>query len=90
MTEVDFGARKESKTEKTATQSIDDMEGGFLDRLYAESKKDKTFNHLMEIIESEENTACIQNDKEEYGSDTSGGIKATIADLERGLTETIQ
>lgn len=57
---------RKSKQRKIRNSEYYDMEGTF-DRLYAESKKDKTFNHLMEIIENEENIkACIQNDKEEY------------------------
>lgn len=55
---------------------------GTLDRLYAESKKDKTFNHLMEIIESEENIKlAYRTIKKNTGSDTSGVDKRTIADL---------
>ena len=45
---------RKSKQRKIRNSEYYDMEGT-LDRLYAESKKDKTFNHLMEIIESEEN-----------------------------------
>ena len=45
---------RKSKQRKIRNSEYYDMEGTF-DRLYAESKKDKTFNHLMEIIESEEN-----------------------------------
>ena len=57
------------------------MEGTF-DRLYAESKKDKAFNHLMEIIESEENIKlAYRTIKKNIGSDTSGVDKRTIADL---------
>ena len=45
---------RKSKQRKIRNSEYYDMEGTF-DRLYAESKKDKTFNHLMEIIGSEEN-----------------------------------
>ena len=45
---------RKSKQRKIRNSEYYDMEGTF-DRLYAESKKDKTFDHLMEIIESEEN-----------------------------------
>lgn len=49
------------------------MEGTF-DRLYAESKNDKIFNHLMEIIESEENIKlAYRTIKKNTGSDTGSG-----------------
>ncbi len=57
------------------------MEDTF-DRLYAESKKDKTFNHLMEIIESEENIKlAYRTIKKNTGSNTAGVDKRTIDDL---------
>ena len=72
---------RKSKQRKIRNSEYYDMEGTF-DRLYAESKKDKTFNHLMEIIESEENIKlAYRTIKKNTGSDTSGVDKRTIADL---------
>ena len=72
---------RKSKQRKIRNSEYYDMEGT-LDRLYAESKKDKTFNHLMEIIESEENIKlAYRTIKKNTGSDTSGVDKRTIADL---------
>ena len=51
---------RKSKQRKIRNSEYYDMEGTF-DRLYAESKKDKAFNHLMEIIESEENIKLAFN-----------------------------
>ena len=45
---------KKSKQRKIRNSEYYDMQDTF-DRLYAESKKGRIFNHLMEIIESEEN-----------------------------------
>lgn len=72
---------RKSKQRKIRNSEYYDMEGTF-DRLYAESKKDKTFNHLMEIIESKENIKlAYRTIKKNTGSDTSGVDKRTIADL---------
>ena len=72
---------RKSKQRKIRNSEYYDMEGTF-DRLYAESKKDKTFNHLMEIIGSEENIKlAYRTIKKNTGSDTSGVDKRTIADL---------
>ena len=72
---------RKSKQRKIRNSEYYDMEGTF-DRLYAESKKDKTFNHLMEIIENEENIRlAYRTIKKNTGSDTSGVDKRTIADL---------
>ena len=52
------------------------------DGLYANSVKGKVFNHLMEIIESEENIKlAYRTVKKNTGSDTAGVDKRTIADL---------
>ena len=52
------------------------------DGLYADSVKGKVFNHLMEIIESEENIKpAYRTVKKNTGSDTAGVDKRTIADL---------
>ena len=72
---------RKSKQRKIRNSEYYDMEGTF-DRLYAESKKDETLNHLMEIIESEENIKlAYRTIKKNTGSDTSGVDKRTIADL---------
>ena len=72
---------RKSKQRKIRNSEYYDMEGTF-DRLYAESKNDKIFNHLMEIIESEENIKlAYRTIKKNTGSDTSGVDKRTIADL---------
>ena len=52
------------------------------DDLYADSVKGKTFNHLMEIIESEENIKlAYRTTKKNTGSNTAGVDKRTITDL---------
>jgi group II intron reverse transcriptase maturase len=52
------------------------------DGLYADSKNGKTFSHLMEIIESEENIKlAYRTIKRNSGSDTAGVDKRTIKDL---------
>ena len=53
-----YMAQKAKKKSKLRHAEYYDMQKTF-DSLYAESKKDKTFNHLMEIIESEENIKQI-------------------------------
>lgn len=45
---------KKSKQRKIRNSEYYDMQDTF-DGLYAESKKGRIFNHLMEIIESEDN-----------------------------------
>ena len=52
------------------------------DDLYADSVKGKTFNHLMEIIEGEENIKLAHRTmKKNTGSNTAGVDKRTITDL---------
>ena len=52
------------------------------DGLYAKSKDGKIFNHLMEIIESEENIKlAYRTVKKNSGSNTAGVDKRTIKDL---------
>lgn len=73
---------RKSKQRKIRNSEYYDMEGTF-DRLYAESKKDKTFNHLMEIIESEENIKlAYRTIKRNTGSDTSGVDKMLSVKLD--------
>lgn len=55
-----------------------------LDGLYADSTKGKVFNHLMDIIESEENIKmAYRTIKGNTGSGTAGVDKRTIQDLAR-------
>ena len=52
------------------------------DGLYADSKKDKIFNHLMEIIESEENIKlAYRTIKTNTGSDTAVWTKGQLTTL---------
>ena len=77
-------ARQETKVENKRKSDNSEYydHGRYFDQLYAESKKDKTFNHLMEIIENEENIKlAYRTIKKNTGSDTSGVDKRTIADL---------
>ena len=50
---------QKSKQRKIRNSEYYDMVSTF-DGLYANSKKGKIFNHLMEVIESEENKKAIQ------------------------------
>ena len=72
---------KKPKQRKLRNAEYYDMESIF-DGLYADSKKGKTFSHLMEIIESEENIKlAYRTIKKNSGSDTAGVDKRTIKDL---------
>ena len=72
---------RKSKQRKIRNSEYYDMESTF-DRLYAESKNGKTFNHLMEIIESEENIKlAYRTIKKNTGSNTAGVDKRTIKSL---------
>ena len=72
---------QKSKQRKIRNSEYYDMISTF-DGLYADSKKDKIFNHLMEIIESEENIKlAYRTIKTNTGSDTAGVDKRTINDL---------
>lgn len=72
---------RKRKQRKVRNSEYYDMERTF-DSLYAESKRNKTFNHLMEIIESEENIKlAYRTIKKNSGSSTAGVDKRTIADL---------
>ncbi len=64
-----------------------------LDKLYADSKSNKIFTNLMEIIRSEENIKlAYRNIKKNAGSNTCGVDELTIKDIkmltEREYTET--
>ena len=70
-----------SKQKKIRYSEYYDLEETF-DRLYAESKAGKMFNHLMEIIESEENIKlAYRTIKGNTGSHTAGADRRTINDL---------
>ena len=69
---------QKSKQRKIRNSEYYDMISTF-DGLYADSKKDKIFNHLMEIIESEENIKlAYRTIKTNTGSDTAGVDKTVI------------
>ena len=70
-----------TKQRKIRYSEYYDMES-VLDRLYAYSKAGKMFNHLMEIIESEENIKlAYRTIKGNSGSHTAGVDHRTINDL---------
>ena len=72
---------KKPKQRKIRNSEYYEMQEIF-DGLYADSVKGKVFNHLMEIIESEENIKlAYRTVKKNTGSDTAGVDKRTIADL---------
>ena len=73
--------RREKKQGKIRNSEYYGMESIF-DTLYAESKNGKTFNHLMAIIESEENIKlAYRTIKRNHGSKTPGVDKKTIRNL---------
>ena len=72
---------RKPKQRKIRNSEYYGLEGTF-DGLYADSRKGGVFNHLMEIIESEENIKlAYRTVKKNTGSDTAGVDKRTIADL---------
>lgn len=69
------------KQRKIRNSEYYDMETTF-DKLYANSLNGKVFNHLMDIIVSEENIKlAYRTIKKNSGSKTAGVDKRTIADL---------
>lgn len=73
--------RREKKQGKIRNSEYYGMESIF-DTLYAESRNGKTFNHLMAIIESEENIKlAYRTIKRNHGSKTPGVDKKTIRNL---------
>lgn len=55
-----------------------------LDKLYADSKKNKVFTKLIQIIKNEENIKlAYRNIKSSVGSKTSGVDKINISDIEK-------
>ena len=72
---------EKSKQRKIRNSEYYDMQKTF-DKLYADSKKGKVFNHLMETIESEENIKLAYiTIKKNTGSNTAGVDKRTIKSL---------
>ena len=72
---------RKRKQRKIRNSEYYDMEKIF-DDLYAQGKTDKVFNHLMEIIESEENIKlAYRNIKRNSGSSTAGVDHRTIDNL---------
>ena len=72
---------EKSKQRKLRNSEYYDMQKTF-DKLYADSKKGKVFNHLMETIESEENIKlAYRTIKKNTGSNTVGVDKRTIKSL---------
>lgn len=73
--------RREKKQGKIRNSEYYGMESIF-DTLYAESRNGKTFNHLMAIIESEENIKlAYRTIKRNHGSKTPGVDKKTMRNL---------
>lgn len=69
------------KQRKIRNSEYYDMQAVF-DSLYDQSLRGRSFNHLMEIIESEENIKlAYRTVKKNSGSKTAGVDKRTIADL---------
>ena len=72
------GKRKQRKIRNSEYYGMEET----FDRLYADSQKGKVFNHLMEIIEKEENIKlAYRTVKKNTGSDTAGVDNRTISDL---------
>ena len=73
--------KQKRKQRKIRNSEYYGMENAF-DTLYDQSKHGKCFNHLMEIIESDENIRlAYRTIKRNTGSSTAGVDKRTIADL---------
>lgn len=73
--------KQKRKQRKIRNSEYYGMETTF-DTLYDQSKHGKCFNHLMEIIESDENIRlAYRTIKRNTGSSTAGVDKRTIADL---------
>ena len=78
---------RKRKQRKIRNSEYYDMEKIF-DDLYAQGKTDKVFNHLMEIIESEENIKlAYRNIKRNSGSSTAGVDHRTIDNLAKTCEE---
>lgn len=72
-----------TKQKKLRHAEYYDMQS-ILDKLYADSKENKIFTHLMEIITDENNIKmAYRNIKRNSGSNTSGVDGADITDIEK-------
>lgn len=73
--------RKLKKNKHLRNNEYYDMQKEF-DKLYEQSKNNKKFKHLLEIIESEPNILlAYRNIKKNKGSKTAGTNKTTIIDI---------
>ncbi len=73
--------RKKPKQSKIRYTEYYNLQKTF-DKLYADSQNGKVFNHLMELISSDENIRlAYRSIKSNKGSNTSGVDKRTIKDL---------
>lgn len=80
---------KTKKKSKLRNAEYYDMQLTF-DNLYAESKNNKIFNNLMNIISSEQNIElAYRNLKKNKGSNTAGVDKKTIENLKSFSTENL-
>lgn len=74
---------KKPKKQKLRNAEYYDLTETF-DKLYEKSNSGKTFNNLMELIESEENIRlAYRNIKKNKGSKTAGADNKTILDLQK-------
>ena len=74
---------KKPKKQKLRNAEYYDLTETF-DKLYEKSKSGKTFNNLMELIESKENIRlAYRNIKKNKGSKTAGADNKTILDLQK-------
>lgn len=72
-----------TKQQKLRNLEYYDLQSAF-DKLYADSKNDKNFTNLMDIIQSEENIKlAYRNIKNNGGSHTAGVDKQTARDIEK-------
>ncbi len=75
--------KKQQKNSKLRHLEYYDLQETF-DKLYADSQNGKIFNHLLELITSDENIRlAYRNIKRNSGSVTSGVDKMTIKDIEK-------
>lgn len=75
--------KKQQKNSKLRHLEYYDLQETF-DKLYADSQNGKIFNHLLELITSDENIRlAYRNIKRNSGSVTNGVDKMTIKDIEK-------
>ena len=81
--------KKPQKKSRLRNAEYYDLQSIF-DRLYEKSKQNYVFQHLMQIISSEENIKlAYRNIKKNKGSKTAGTDGKTIKDLEKWKTENL-